>query len=627
MTIQGVIFLISTIVLELSFILVKKVDKKINILSFIGITIVVNMCYNAFLCYVLSFFGVPNKLYLLSSINIIFSIILFILTFKKQKDNKFNIQKYTISKIDVFCSIVILVVTLGVTYLNFGFPFNIKYESGDPSTHYLTSIKFMQDEKLLSTSTDYAFKSFKTRKFVSYVNSGLIMKCFEGKINIIDNYIIFIAFGIFILFLTGYLLYFILIRFSKNEKTKLVALLVSVLCMLGYPLNSLLFGFEYMSLSFTVILAIIEIAYMYTKENGKLSYIMLTLFLLNFGLFCSYFMFVPFVYSAEWIYFWIYGYKKEGKLFTKKTICFLVVTLLLPFFLGYIYHLAPNIYQIIINNLALSNIQDGNALDASKSIIDGGFNTKGYVYTNLYSNFILLLPLSLYVVVKKFKENKLLSLLFILNVGYIILLLIGRAFDKVSYYYLSKNYFTLWIIMFILNYRALMYLYDKNKYITYLVPISYTILAFIYIISIPTTMKNEEITTRENVFRIMDIYGANTDMLINKDIDLYKDEIDLIKYVKNEMNLESDYLLVGDPQQIYWLYSFTQEIKENEVTINHGGQSKFNYVFLEYENLINNSKYIIYFNGTIGYEHYKEQIFKDGTIIYSNEIGGVVEKK
>ena len=125
----------------------------------------------------------------------------------------------------------------------------------------------------------------------------------------------------------------------------------------------------------------------------------------------------------------------------------------------------------------------------------------------------------------------------------------------------------------------------------------------------------------------MDIYGANIDMLINKDIDLYKDEIDLIKYVKNEMNLGSDYLLVGDPQQIYWLYSFTQEIKENEVTINHGGQSKFNYVFLEYENLINNSKYIIYFNGTVGYEHYKEQILKDGTIIYSNEVGGVVEKK
>ena len=100
---------------------------------------------------------------------------------------------------DVIATLVILIITLGVAYANFGFPFNIKYESGDPATHYLTSVKFMQDERLLTVSEDKVFKSFESRKFASYVNSGLIMKCFEEKIDIIDNYVIFIAFGIFIL--------------------------------------------------------------------------------------------------------------------------------------------------------------------------------------------------------------------------------------------------------------------------------------------------------------------------------------------------------------------------------------------------------------------------------------------
>lgn len=557
MTIQGIIFIISTIILELAFILIKKVEKKISILSFIGITIVVNMCYNAFLCYVLSFFGVPNKLYLLAIINFIFASMLLIYTFRKNKEKRYNIQEYSINKIDAICAIIILAITLGVSYLNFGYPFNIKYESGDPSTHYLTSIKFMQEEKLLSNSKDQVFVGFKTRKFGSYVNSGLIMKCFEGKNNIIDNYIIFIAFGIFILFLTGYLLYFILIRFSKNEKTKWIALVITILCILGYPLNSLLFGFEYMSLSLVVILAIIEIIYMFTKDDANIIITSMTLFLLNFGLFCSYFMFVPFVYSAQWIYFCIYGYKKEGKLFTKNTISILVVTLLIPFFLGYIYHLAPNIYQIIINNSAILNIQDGNALDASKSIINVGFNTKGYIYTNLYSNFILLLPLVIYVIVKKFKENKLLSLLFILNVGYIILLIIGRAFDKVSYYYLSKNYFTLWIIMFILNYRALMYIYDKDKHIPYAVPLAYMALTLIYLISVPTDMKNEELNSHENAFTIMDIYGVNMDIIENHDIDLSHKEIELFSYAIDNLKGEDNYITLGDPEQIFWTYSFT----------------------------------------------------------------------
>lgn len=36
MNLQGIIFIVSIIVLELGFVLIKKVDKKINILAFIG---------------------------------------------------------------------------------------------------------------------------------------------------------------------------------------------------------------------------------------------------------------------------------------------------------------------------------------------------------------------------------------------------------------------------------------------------------------------------------------------------------------------------------------------------------------------------------------------------------------
>lgn len=134
MNLEGIIFVITTVILNASFILIKKVDKKISILTFIGITAVINMCYNAFICYVLTFFNIPNKLYILAIINLVISIILIIKILRKNKNNKFNIQEYSINRVDSFSAVVILIITLLVTFLNFRFPFNIKYETGSSNT-------------------------------------------------------------------------------------------------------------------------------------------------------------------------------------------------------------------------------------------------------------------------------------------------------------------------------------------------------------------------------------------------------------------------------------------------------------------------------------------------------------
>ena len=622
MNIPGIIFIISTIILEISFILIKKVNKEVNILTFIVVTIVLNMCYSSFICYVLTFFNIPNKLYLLSGINFIISIGIFIKIFKnkinKKNEKKLNTQKYTIDKVDIFAGVVLLILTITVSMIDFKI-FNVNYDTGDPATHYYTSLKFMQEEKLLVDFKEDVYGNFETRKFVSYVNSGLIMKCFEGKIDSIDNYIIFISFSSFVLFLTGYLIYIILIRFSKNDKTKILALIVSSLCVLGYPLNSLLFGFEYMSLALCIMLAIIETIYLFTKDKLKLSYSIILLFLLNFGLFCSYYMFVPFLYSAEWIYFCIISYKKEKKIFTRNNILILSITLLLPFLLGYIYHFEPQLYQIFYQDITKENI-----MKIPKHLLDSGFNTNGYIYTNLYSNFILLLPLALYIVIKKFKENKLLCLIFIFNILYIIVLLIGRSLEKVSYYYLSKNYFTLWIIIFILNFRALMYIYEKRKRIPFVIVGFYIALLVMYLITIPTHMKNEPVSTRENPITIMDIYGANKDIILNSSTEYTCSEIELLKYIMDNYDLENDYLIVGN---LEWGYSFTQHLASNEKTENKYGQNRFDATWLEYDNLIDSCKYIIYFNRTANYKLHKDKVFENAKVIYSNNVGGLVEKQ
>ena len=91
------------------------------------------------------------------------------------------------------------------------------------------------------------------RKFGSYVNSGLIMQCFKNVIDEIDYYNIFILFGIFIFFMTGAILFNFMAKYAKTTGEKILALIFCLLCILGYPFNSLLFGFEYLSMGLLVI--------------------------------------------------------------------------------------------------------------------------------------------------------------------------------------------------------------------------------------------------------------------------------------------------------------------------------------------------------------------------------------
>lgn len=71
-----IIYLISVLILLISFILIKKSEKQINIISYFYISIVLLFCYNTFVCFVLTFFAIHTKLWILSLINILIASIL-----------------------------------------------------------------------------------------------------------------------------------------------------------------------------------------------------------------------------------------------------------------------------------------------------------------------------------------------------------------------------------------------------------------------------------------------------------------------------------------------------------------------------------------------------------------------
>ena len=619
---MGVIYLISVLALLITFILVKKTEKEINIISFLSISIVALFCYNTFICYILTFFTIPITLLILTLINAVIILILGIKIFRNK-----CIQEYTFNNIDILYIVLIAVIVLIVTYINSGFPFNIKYQTGDPSVHYLTSVMFAESDSLLAGEEgDYVYGSFNVRKTVSYVNSGLLMKCLCPGLDAVECYNVFLIFGMLTLFLTGVTMYGALTNLAKKKEHRLWAFIVSLICMLGYPLNSFLFGFEYLSMGLLIICAIIDMVHYYEKEILDIKLFVPLMALLNFGLFAAYYMFVPFMYPALWLYFCIHNYFNTKKIVTTKLIIILLITLLIPFILGYIYHLAPQIYSVFMTN---GGVKD--PLAYSEHIVNSGLATNGYIYINLYSNMLLLIPLTIYLFVKSaknktLKQDAFIGLAVVFAIAFIELLLIGNKFGKVSMYYLSKNYFALWILLLYCNYKALIQLSEQRNYIPRILIGFYVILMIIYTTFTNVKMINALNNPYENVFSVMEIFGVNKDILKNKPTIYTKEELDVLMYAKENLDFNSEIEVVSD--DYVWTYVLLRYInKEPTLEGKKWGES---YLIGKYSMLpekMNNVDYIIYIKQSNCYKYFEDVLFENAEIIYENEAGGILKYK
>ena len=618
---MGIIFVLTQIMLFVSFILIKKTDKKINILGFISLSIGLLFCYNAFVTYVLTFFTIPSTLPILSIINFTISVF-FIVNICRKKE----IQSFEFHKIDCLYIGILGLVVIGLAYFNFGFPFNIKYETGDPSVHYLTSEMFSETDSLLSAKkeTDEVYGTLGFRKTVSYVNSGLIMECFDGVIESFNYYNIFIIFGTAVLFITAAAMYTTISNFATDWKLRLLAFIISVLYTIGYPLNSYLFGFEYLSMSLFIICLIFDMVYYFENKDLKIGYIIAMFGLLNFGLFHSYYMFVPFAYPALWIYFCVYSKKKDKKILTKRNIILLTTTLLIPFTLGFIYYMVPSIYGVIIN----SGINTDNIMKTSESLVSGGIATKGYIYVNLYSNALLLLPISIFVALMKTKENMFQLLCFAFCALFIELLVFGWMADKVSMYYLQKNYYALWFILFYLNYKGLVEIYKKHPKIVIELIVFYIILIVMNLAFVQNKIEPTVGNPYERITSVTEVYGVNKTILFSKPVDLYTDEIEIVKYFNDNISHEYKTEVVGNTEQCFWFYTLTRYINNKEGLYTNWGQRGLEEKYIALPKDILEADYIVYFNRAYSYSVLKEKVENArnaGEVIFENEAGGIIK--
>lgn len=440
-----ILYILSVVVLAIAFMLFKKSDEKLNFIKWLIIFAVSFLGYNIFFGMVLGLLNITSHLWLLSLINLVFS---FILGYKAIR--KKEIQKYFVTKLSVVGLILIFVI-FGVMlfkdlYIHKG---AITHQAVDSAVHYRAAKHYSDNLKIFINVEDKTFFNFNVMQTGAYINDGIFMNVING-ITGIEHCYIYQAFESITLFLCGLALYSLFVDKIKTKRGLLGSLVLIGLYIYGYPYNSWIFGFSYLSVGVAMVTMLVPVVEMlYSKENISRKIVVPLIVILATGLIFSYCLFVPAIFAAICIYCFLKDFTIEGKTylkFFKKTTLLITGLLLVVTAAGIGYLFIPTFF-----------------IEGQTNLVDA-LKIDGEIYEEKYLNFYAYIPFAImyaFEFVKKFKNKELeySDIFSVIIVGFFALLNIGVSFGVVSEYYMFKIYYILWIVIF--NVTAEM----VNKYV------------------------------------------------------------------------------------------------------------------------------------------------------------------
>lgn len=444
-----ILYVLSVIILAIAFMLFKKSDEKLNFIKWLIIFAVSLLGYNIFLGMVLGLLNITSHLWLLSLINLAFAVLLGYKAVRKKE-----IQKYYVTKLSVVGLILILLI-FGVMlfkdlYIHKG---NITHGAVDSAVHYRAAKHYSDNLKIFINVEDKTFFNFNVMQTGAYINDGIFMNVING-ITGIEHCYIYQAFEAITLFLSGLAFYSCFIDKIKTKRGLIGSLVLFGLYIYGYPYNSWIYGFSYLSVGIAMVTMLVPVVEMlYSKENVSRKIVVPLIILLATGLIFSYCLFVPAIFAAICIFCFLKDFTVEGKIylkFFKKTTLLITGLLLLVTAAGIGYLFIPTFF-----------------IEGQTNLIDA-LKINGEIYNEKYLNFFAYIPFAImyaFEFVKKVKNKELeySDIFAIVIMGFFAVLNLGEIFGFVSQYYMFKIYYILWIVIFNVTIELInKYVNEKN---------------------------------------------------------------------------------------------------------------------------------------------------------------------
>ena len=423
---MGIVYLITTICLFIAFLQVKKSDNKLNLVSWIVLSMILYLGYNILVCFIIGVFNIHTNLLCLTLVNIVVSTALGMhITENKER------QTYYIKGKDILAVVIIIAITtfIGIDQYR---PLDrtIATASVDGCMHYSAATNFADNMIILSKINNTTGYNFLTMQPGAYINTGILMNVVRNINPFAKDFVTFKCFEIGI-FALNILAFYILIEDKLTSKYKIMIGMVFVaLYAFAYPYTSLLYGFSYLSVAIAFCTGMFYLAKIFRNKEINFLMELICIVLTGVGIIFSYCLFVPAMFAFICINTLVFDKEDKHKIF-KKRAAWVTGLLLVVTVVAILYLVVPTFLVSTQNKLT----------DAI------GF--EGGIYKGLFVDFLFYVPFVILMIVKAVKEKKftpiMLALIFV--GGQAVISFIGLALGIVSSYYYYKIYYILYILL------------------------------------------------------------------------------------------------------------------------------------------------------------------------------------
>lgn len=393
------------------------------------------------------------------------------------------------------------------------------------------------------------------------------------------------------LILSGILFYLVINKFIKNKFQTIIAIIFGVIYMVGYPLNGMLSGFVYLQMAVNIVNAIIIVIINENEMSNKMKNLLL--FLLCFGLIFTYYILVPPVYIAIFIYEYI-KHRKEKLKFVKNVL----EIFLIPCIVAILFFLMPT---IINKNNFNPAIHMGSELA-----------NQGYTFISYYATFIIFIPFNIYYIINKIGNRKkdFLTILISANVLYILFAVILKHYGILARYYCMKPYFMLWLVALLVTVKTIIEILNSNSEKAYKILVN--IVATFYIIGLIVSCLAGSISIKvfddekETIKSMYNIFKINRGIMLHENFELIysAEELEALRQVEKQLsNKKVVYFEDGINKQ--WLRNLLVNSKDSKIDLYDNKKQEIEeYIFNKEE------KYVICYKSAYVNKYFTDTVSK-----------------
>lgn len=426
-----IFFFVTLIGAFLSFFLLRKSEKELNGTSWLLLSLIAVICMVMIGMGIVGLFPIPINLLTVSIGNLVVALACGGWMIRTKK-----IQKYRWCLFDIICMLgfIVLVGFIGIRL--FGTQLNFIFRNSDAAVHFENAMYFVRNQRL-------------SGMWFASVYSGTMIEALRPFFEQVNYYKIFILADNLAL-MAELLLFFVLIReFLNKGAQKVAGIIVCLLYFFGYPMVSYLTHFFYWGICVMLIGFVLYMVRMYRTQEIDRRW---SVFLMMIGcasVFLCYMLLAPATYIAVFLSL-VAVAQKEGKVFTWANVRLALTVFLFPCLFGLYYGFFQWFFK-------------------SGMTVSGVIATNGGIYIELYTNFLLMLPLVVYWLFRRFKDRQLNELGFFLLsfIGFTLLIFVLVCKGKASPYYFYKLYYPLWLLFFMVALLAAFELYEHQKEMLY----------------------------------------------------------------------------------------------------------------------------------------------------------------